>query len=86
MTQITEAQMTEPSGLECDVCAYREMDRTDGMEGILGRGSWAQAMSSVEKHVCGPCYRDLEPFAREGYWRRPLRPARIVPRPPRDRT
>jgi hypothetical protein len=27
-------------------------------------------MSSQQRHLCGDCYRTIEPLAREGYWRR----------------
>ncbi len=78
MARITNATTVEPLGLECDICAHRETDATGGLEAIMKRGSWAQAMHSSEKHICARCYRDLEPMAREGYWRRPLRPVRMT--------
>ena len=72
MTQITEVEMAKPIGLECDLCHAREMDRLGGLEPILARGAWAQSMSSSRRHVCGSCYRQLDPFAREAYWHRPV--------------
>ncbi len=76
MTRITEAEMTLPSGLECDVCHYREMDPLGGIEKIMVRSSWAQSMSFRDKHICEPCYRGLEPMAREGYWHRQITSSR----------
>jgi hypothetical protein len=72
MSQITEAKKTKPTGLECNLCHSREMDRLGGLERILARGAWAQSMISRDRHVCGSCYRQLEPFAREAYWHRPI--------------
>jgi hypothetical protein len=80
MARITQAKRAQPAGLQCDVCAHRETDTVGGIEAIMKRGSWAQAITSADKHVCQRCYRELEPLAREGYWRRPLRPARVVAR------
>ncbi len=70
MTRIFEVEMTEPSGLECDDCQHREMDAYGRLGAIMARGAWAQSMSSSEDHLCGECYRTLEPIARENYWRR----------------
>ena len=78
MARITNAHVAEPLGLECDVCSHRETDPTGGLEAIMKRGSWAQAMHSAERHLCRRCYRDLDPMAREGYWRSPPMPMRMV--------
>ena len=70
MTRISDAERTEPIGLECDRCQQREMDAHGAIGAIMARGAWAQSLSSRERHLCGSCYRTLEPFAREVYWRR----------------
>jgi hypothetical protein len=70
MTRISEGEATDPTGLECDDCQHREMDVHGRLGAIMARGAWAQSMSSREKHLCGGCYRALEPIARESYWRR----------------
>jgi hypothetical protein len=70
MTRIIQADMAEPTGLECDECQHREMDDHGRLGAIFARGAWAQSMSSSEDHLCGECYRTLEPIARENYWRR----------------
>jgi hypothetical protein len=80
MTRIIEAEKTGPTGLECDECQHREMD--DGAIGaIMARGQWAQSLASQERHLCGDCYRTVEPLAREGYWRRHPMVANADPRP-----
>ena len=89
MARIIQAERTQPVGLQCDVCAHCETDPIGGVEAIMKRGSWAQAMNSADRHVCQRCYRELEPLAREGYWRRPLRPMGMIARRlrrPRART
>lgn len=83
MARIIQAQATGPAGLECDICAHRELDPAGGLERIMKRGSWAQAMFSSEKHICQRCYRELEPLAREGYGRRPLTRSRSTSHPAR---
>ena len=79
MTRIFEVEMTEPTGLACDDCQHREMDADGRLGAIMARGAWAQSMSSSEDHLCGECYRTLEPIARENYWRR--QPAHVNPWP-----
>ncbi len=58
------------TGLLCLECGHREIDRSGGLGAIMVRGWWAQSMTSQRRHLCGSCYRGLEPMAREGYWRR----------------
>jgi hypothetical protein len=70
MTRIVEAERIAPTGLECDECQHREMDADGAIGAIMVRGQWAQSLTSQERHLCGGCYRTVEPFAREGYWRR----------------
>jgi hypothetical protein len=69
MTRLIEAEKTEPTGLECDTCQHSEIN-VGAIGAIMTRGQWAQSLSSQEHHLCGGCYRALEPLAREGYWRR----------------
>jgi len=69
MTRITEDPAPEHMGLLCDECGRRETSPR-GLGAIMQRGWWAQSMISRQKHLCGACYRGLEPMAREGYWRR----------------
>jgi hypothetical protein len=69
MTRIREGQTTEPTGLLCDECGQREVNPR-GLGAIMARGWWAHFMTSQETHLCGACYRGLEPMAREGFWRR----------------
>ncbi|MDQ6751306.1 MAG: hypothetical protein M3Z33_11210 [Actinomycetota bacterium] len=70
MTRITLDQPTVPTGLECDECGHREIDSNAGLDAVMARGWWSQSMLSSQIHLCGSCYRELEPMAREGYWRR----------------
>lgn len=85
MAHIIGGGKPQPSGLECDMCACREIDPGGSLEGIMVRGWWAQSMASPERHVCERCYRELEPIAREGYRRRPIRASRMAVRRPRKR-
>jgi hypothetical protein len=71
MVRIADEGMLEVTGLVCDHCGHRETDADGGLGAIMVRGWWAQSMTSQQRHVCGGCYRELEPMAREGYWRRP---------------
>jgi hypothetical protein len=82
MTRIIESARTEPTGLECDECRHREMDADGAVGAIMARGEWAQSLSSQQRHLCGGCYRTIEPLAREGYWRRHPLGAHGDPRPP----
>jgi hypothetical protein len=70
MTRVFEVDKTQPTGLECDECQHREVNVGGAIGAIMAPGQWAQSLSSQERHLCGGCYRTLEPLAREGYWRR----------------
>ncbi|MCA1701335.1 MAG: hypothetical protein LC790_21520 [Actinobacteria bacterium] len=70
MGRITEVGMTHATGLVCDECGHRETDALGGLGAIMARGWWVQAMTVRHRHLCGRCYRGLEPMAREGYWHR----------------
>jgi CheY-like chemotaxis protein len=70
MTRTIEASRAAPTGLECNECHRLETDPDGGIGAIMARGEWAQSLSSQQRHLCGDCYRTIEPLAREGYWRR----------------
>ncbi len=78
MTRIMLDQATGPTGLECDECGHREIDSNGGLAAVMPRGWWSQSMLSAQIHLCGSCYRELEPMAREGYWRRQATRARSL--------
>lgn len=69
MVRITQKAAMHATGLLCDACGHREIDRYGGLGAIMKRGWWAQSMTSHQRHLCGGCYRGLELMAREGYWR-----------------
>ncbi len=71
MARVTEEGMMHATSLVCDQCGHRETDLDRGLGAVMARGLWAQSMISRQRHLCGGCYRALEPMAREGYWRRP---------------
>ena len=70
MVRIQDEGRMHATGLVCDECGHRELDASGGPGAIMVDGWWAQSMMSRQRHLCGSCYRALEPMAREGYWRR----------------
>ncbi len=70
MTRITPDGLSRATGLQCDECDHRETNLVGGLGAVMARGWWGQSMTSKHSHICGGCYRRLEPMAREGYWRR----------------